>query len=85
MSQYVAKRADGTTVHKGDVLHNGRGENWTFESVTHPRKVFVSFKNDPNGNDFYPNRESREYYATVFDLGIWDNFAEDWSFRPNWA
>ena len=57
---------------------------WTFKSVTHPRKVNVYQDENPNGEPSWPNRSSREFYASVFDLGIWDTSAKEWTFTPSW-
>lgn len=79
-----AVRSNGTFVETGDKVGSFRQEEWTFQSVTHPRKVFVTDKDDPNGPDSYPNMASREFYASVFNLGIWDIQYKEWTFVPFW-
>lgn len=81
---FLAIRRDGSILAKGDILYNGRNDAWTFQSVTHPRKVFVTDKADPNGPDSWPNLSSREFYADVLNVGIWDTEYKDWSFFPSW-
>ena len=81
---YLAIANDHRILKKGDVLRNHRNEEWTFQSVTHPRKVFVTSKDDPNGPDSWPNLASREFYAGVFHLGIWDISRKEWSWQPHW-
>lgn len=83
MPNYRAVNVSGDILQKGYILP-GSDENWTFQSVTHPRKVHVTAKDDPNGPDSWPNMASREYYANVFNLGIWDVDSKAWSFRPDW-
>jgi hypothetical protein len=80
----LAISAINRVAKKGDILRDSRGSDWTFQSVTHPRKVYVTAKDDPNGPDSYPNMASREFYASVFDLGIWDIDAQEWTFEPSW-
>lgn len=82
--RFVAVRESGEILRKGDILVSFRNEDWTFQSVTHPRKVFVTAKEDPNGPNGWPNMASQEFYPNVFNLGIWDTQAQDWSFSPNW-
>lgn len=79
---FVVKRKDGTIVPEGAELVDSRGESWIMGPCTHPRKLFVYWDEDPEGEPFYPNRTNREFYASVFGLGIWDNVAMDWSFAP---
>lgn len=79
-----AVRSNGTFVEKGDKVDSFRQEEWTFQSVTHPRKVHVTDKNDPNGPDSHPNMASREFYANVFNLGIWDLQYKEWTSVPSW-
>lgn len=79
--KFVAKRRDGSIVAQGDTIRTvGDNQPWIFQSVTHPRKLYVIWDTDPNGEPFWPNRDSREFYANVFDLGIWDVEAEEWTF-----
>lgn len=75
---------NGTEVKEGDVLVNDRNPDipWIYVSTTHPRKIYVMWKNDQEGDDFYPNVEKQEYYANVFDLGIWDDNRKEWTFEP---
>lgn len=81
--EFRAYRADGTQVHTGDVL--GAADNeWIFSSCTHPRKIYVGRLEDPNGPQTWPNKETREFYASVFDLGIYDVTDAEWTFVPNW-
>ncbi len=83
---YVAKRQDGSILVPGEEIRTTRDNvPWIFRSVTHPRKIYVTWDNDPKGPPYYPNRDSREYYASVFDLGIWDEQDQEWTFEPNWA
>ena len=88
MSRLIAITHPTKVLKKGDsitsVFRPSEGP-WTFQSVTHPRKLFVTQKDDPNGPDSWPNMASREFYASVFDAGIWDIDAEEWTFRPEWA
>jgi len=81
---FIAVQRDGTTATKGDILYDGRNDPWTFQSVTHPRKVFVTHKHDTDGPDSWPNRESREFYANVLNVGIWDTERQEWTFHPEW-
>lgn len=83
MPNYRAVNVSGEILKKGYILA-GRDENWTFQSVTHPRKVHVTAKDDPNGPDSWPNMASREFYPNVFELGIWDVDSKAWSFQPSW-
>lgn len=86
LPRYVAVRSNGTILTKGDsVTSFNHNEDWTFQSVTHPRKVFVTAKDDPDGPDSYPNMASREFYASVFDMGIWDTTRKIWTFTPDWT
>jgi hypothetical protein len=59
---------------KGDTLTSFRGEDFTYEGCYHSRKVTVR------------NKEGalRDYYANVFNLGIWDKAWQGWSFYPEW-
>lgn len=82
--RYLTIDANGKTLQKNDKLRDFRGDDWTYQSTTHPRKVFVTAKDDPNGPDSWPNMASREFYASVFNLGIWDTNAQEWSFEPDW-
>lgn len=82
--RFSAFNVHGKTLVKGDKVTDFRGMEWTFQSVTHPSKVFVTYMNDPEGPETYPNRESREFYASVLNLGIWDNDDQWWSFTPEW-
>lgn len=77
----------GHILAKGDKLRSAHrtDEIWTFQSVTHPRKVFVTSKEDENGPDSYPNMNSREFYAGVLNVGIWDVQYQDWTFEPEWS
>lgn len=72
---------NGQEVQKGDVLYS-KGEPWIYDGCTHPRKIYVYWDEDPKGEPFYPNRSSREYYANVFDLGIWGETNKEWTFEP---
>lgn len=81
--EYRAYRADGTILQKGDKLPS-KDVLWDFVSCTHPRKIYVEAFNDPNGPHSWPNRESCEYYANVFNLGIYDMNDAEWTFRPSW-
>lgn len=73
---------------KGDIVvlthPSGPNEDWTYQGTFHPRKVTVTSKEDPNGDDFWPNLLTMTYYASVLDLGIWDNYAGVWTFEPDW-
>lgn len=71
-------------LQKGDVVQSFRNEDWTFQSVTHPRKIFVTQLEDPNGPKAWPNMSSREFFASVLNAGIWDNEMEIWTFSPDW-
>lgn len=84
MSRYIAITPAGV-LRKGDKVRDSYNMEWTFQSVTHPRKLFVTAKDDPNGPDSWPNMASREYYANVLDAGIWDIEAQDWTFVPGWS
>lgn len=70
---YSVYRRDGTKVQSGDTVVSFRGQDWIFSGAYHPRKVSVYWMTDPNGPKDYPNRTSREYYASVFDLQIVDD------------
>lgn len=83
-SRYFAFRQDGSYLVKGDKVRDFRDEEYTFESVAHPRKVNISSKLDPNGDDYYPNKMSLQYYANVLNLGIWDAQDGIWTFLPDW-
>lgn len=82
--EYRAYRADGTKVVKGDKLVTG-DRVWDFVSCTHPRKIFVENLEDPKGPRMWPNRMSQEFYASVFNLGIYDVTDSCWSFEPSWT
>lgn len=87
MSRFIAITFPTKVLKKGDPLKSAfrpSEDPWTFQSVTHPRKLFVTSKDDPNGPDSWPNMASREFYASVFNAGIWDIDAEEWTFRPSW-
>lgn len=84
-SAFVVIDGKPTELQKGDKVRDFRGKEWTFQGVTHPRKLYVTKKYDRNGDDFWPNMESREFFASVFDAGIWDNYYAEWSFEPNWS
>jgi hypothetical protein len=82
--RFLAVDKTGHILSKGAEIRTTRdNEPWIFQSVTHPRKLYVTWDNDPNGAPFYPNRANREFYASVFDLGIWDIELQEWSFNPN--
>lgn len=82
--RFVAVRKDGSILAQGDEIRTSRDDQpWIFQSVTHPRKLYVTWDTDPNGPPYYPNRTSMEYYASVFDLGIWDTKYQEWSFPPH--
>ncbi len=87
-ARFTAYACDGDgfiyPVKSGTKLTDFRNEVWTYVSTTHPRKVNVSRKEDPAGSEFWPNKENREFYASVFELGIWDNAQEKWTFTPSW-
>lgn len=80
-----AVRANGTFVEKGETVSSGpeSDDKWEFVSITHPRKINVMWKNDPNGSDSWPNVQSMSYYASVLNLGIWDVQFKEWTFRPD--
>lgn len=60
---------------KGDQLTNFRGESgYTYLGTTHPRKVTVCT----------PGDSIREFYASVFDCGIWCDTYAEWTFEPEW-
>jgi hypothetical protein len=82
VSRFKVLRKDGTEVVEGDLLYIRHQHNakWKFQSCTHPRKVHVTWKEDPNGPDYHPNMASREFYASVFDVSIWDDDAKEWTF-----
>lgn len=61
------------------------GDVWYFHGVYHPRKATVTYKEDPDGPDYWPNLTTRDFYASVLNLGIWDSKNKAWSFRPDWA
>lgn len=84
MTRYIAVKQDGTVPNRGDILHTFRDARWTYQSTTHPRKVFVTSKSNPNGPDSWPNKTSMEFYASVFNLAIWDTRYNEWSFTPGW-
>lgn len=71
-------------LQKGDSVTTFRSEDWTFQSVAHPRKIFVTQLEDPNGPKAWPNMASREFFASVLNAGIWDNEMEIWTFSPDW-
>lgn len=80
---YVAVAKNGIITQDSKIV-SFRGETWNFDGVTHPRKLNVSTKDDPNGPDSYPNMNMGEYYPSVFDMGIWDVYTGSWSFSPGW-
>ncbi len=82
-----ALRSDGypEKVQKGDIVKSFRNEDWTYQGTYHARKVNVYAKEDPNGDDFWPNMEHQEFYANVFELGIKDDATGEWTFEPEWA
>jgi hypothetical protein len=69
---------NGHILQKGDPLTTHDKEYYVFESVTHPRKVYVTAMWD--GQVIH-----REYYANVLNVGIWDNQYNEWSFAPEWS
>lgn len=81
-----AKNADGNIVlvQRGDILISFQNEIWTYKGTHHPRKVYVERKEDEDGPNYWPNLQSMEFYASVFNLGIWDNDLYEWSFPPEW-
>lgn len=79
-----AVRSDGTFVQEGDKVLSFRNEEWTFGGVSGPRKVWVTDKADPNGPNSYPNMSTREFYPSVFNLGIWDIQFKEWANEPSW-
>lgn len=68
----------------GTIITSFRNEDWTYQGTFHPRKVYVNAKEDPNGDDFWPNMEQQEFYASVFNLGIKDDATGEWTFEPSW-
>ncbi len=84
-SAYV-QDSDGTIrkLQKGDIVKTFRNARWTYQSTSHPRKIFVTYKYDPTGPDSWPNMESREFFASVLNAGIWDDFLKIWTFTPEW-
>lgn len=79
MKHYTVIREDGTEVTKGELLFT-RDEAWQFVDCTHPRKIHVKQKEDPNGDDFWPNTRNQEFYANVFNVGIYDKETQEWTF-----
>lgn len=75
--------ADGFELHKGYQITSSRDEPWIYDNCVHPRKISVHWDEDPNGEPFWPNRSSREFYASVFNAGIWDVEREEWTFPPS--
>lgn len=84
MSAFTVYHQDGTEVHEGDQITSFRGEPWTFGGCWHPRKIFVWWKKDPEGDDSYPNKRTMEYFASVFNLGIRDEESGIWTSEPGW-
>jgi hypothetical protein len=72
--KYNAIRFDGAIVSHGDILHTFRGEEVTFISCTHPRKVLVQ---DETGFQ-------STFYASVVGVGIQDDESKTWTFVPTW-
>lgn len=82
--KFLAVAKDGHILTQGEEIRTTRdNESWIFQSVTHPRKLYVTWDSDPKGPPYYPNRASREFYASVFDMGIWDVDHQEWSFPPH--
>jgi len=79
MSRFKVYQEYGPEVVKGNKLTSFRQEVWTFESCTHPRKVNVS---QPVVDEPYIYDNHREFYANVFDVGIWDTKSNEWTFAP---
>lgn len=83
--RFVAVQQDGRILNKGDLIHATRtNDEWTYQSTTHPRKVYVTAMDDPNGPESWPNMASQEFYPRVFNLGIWDTKYSEWSDAPSW-
>lgn len=59
MPKFQVFRRNGSQVIKGDTLTDFRNEEWTFQSCTHPRKVYVTFGD-----------AHREFYASVLNVEI---------------
>lgn len=84
MTYLAIRETTNRIVKRGDILLDSHGVEWTYQSTTHPRKVFVTTKDDQNGPNSWPNMANREFYASVFNLGIWDTERDEWSFSPDW-
>lgn len=74
--QFIAVRLDGTIPQKYELMRTFRGDSVVFLNVTHPRKVTVS--HDLDNPDSPANTST--YYASVLNLGIYDNWLRDWTF-----
>lgn len=75
--EYIVKRRNGSVLKRGDTITiapgvNNEGEEWIFGGAYHPRKVYVYQMKDPDGPQFYPNKYSMEFYASVLDVEISD-------------
>jgi hypothetical protein len=61
-------------LEKGDTVTSFRGEDFTYVGCTHPRKVTVRKEEG----------SLRDFYASVFNLGIRDEETQEWTFYPEW-
>lgn len=69
--------SSGYVLHHGDYMDYTDIKDkvcYTFQSVTHPRKV----------NTIDSNGHTHTYYASVHNVGIWDVRFHEWTFRPSW-
>lgn len=66
---------------KGDEVIDFRGDRMYFVKSYGPRKVTVTSNRDDLDNYHY----HREYYANVFNTGIWDDTMQMWTFEPSWT
>lgn len=59
---------------KGDLLISFRGDEYTYVGTYHPRKVTVATKDG----------FTRDFYANVFEAGIFCDTTGYWTFTPDW-
>ena len=73
--QYAAINRNKDILGRGAQLTDFRGNTgYTYQGTYHPRKVTVRTQDGAQ----------REFYASVFDLGIFCPELNDYTFAPNW-
>jgi len=73
MTFYVFQR-NGHILEAGDEIHVAGKPIQIFQTCLHPRKVYT----------MQQDGQKNSYYASVLNVGIWDNKYNEWSFTPSW-